>query len=52
VSATWKAVFVAELLFSFEGNYILHVVSMREHVYRAYGCYFIVLTEDFQVACL
>ena len=43
---------MAELLFAFECDYVLHVVSMREHVYRAYGCDFIVLAEDFQIACL
>ena len=40
------------LLLSLKSYYVFHVVGMWEHVHRTYCCYFIVLAQDFQVACL
>lgn len=39
-------------LFALEGNYILDMMSVREHVHRSYSSDFVVLAEDFQVTSL
>jgi hypothetical protein len=39
-------------LLALECHYILDMVSVREHVYRTYGCDHIVLAEDLEVASL
>ena len=45
-------VFDRYVLLALECHYILDMVSVREHVHRAYCCDHIVLAEDLKVACL
>ena len=39
-------------LSAFQCNYVLHMVSVREHVYRTHGSDYIVLAENLKVTCL
>ena len=38
--------------FQFKQYHVLHMVRMREHVYRLYGFYFVFCIEQLQVPCL